>query len=272
VTGDPGLGRVGLPPSWRDRADRPADVPDVPGADATPYYEPIGDFQGVAYRRNAFAHGTSEEIAVLVAQLRLRRGDQLLDVGCGDGRHLRALRAEGVGGLGVDISHGLLAAAARACPGPGEDVRTWWVRGDARRLPVADGSFDAATSLCQGGFGTGPATDPEVLAGVVSAVRPGGRVAFTAFHALFAARHLVDGDHYDPVHGVHHHIADVVGPDGEVRRFPLWTSAYTVGEAVALGREAGLDVVSVVGCEPGRYGGDLVALDDPELLVVGVRR
>lgn len=260
---------MSLPSSWRDHQDLPADVPDPPGLDASPFYEPIGDFQGAGYRRNAFASGTSEEVEALRHHLRLEAGDRLLDVGCGDGRHLRALTAHGVTGTGIDISLGLLTAARQA---PGDRAGLGWVRADARRLPIRDGSFDAATSLCQGGFGTGPATDPHVLAGVVRSVHPGGRVAFTAFHALFAARHLVDGDHYDPVHGVHHHVADVVGPDGEVRRYPLWTSAYTVGEAVALAERAGLEVTAVVGCEPGRYGGTGVALDDPELLVVGTRR
>ncbi|HEX9889815.1 MAG TPA: methyltransferase domain-containing protein [Nitriliruptorales bacterium] len=249
--------------------DRPADVDDPPGADAGPFYQPIGDFQGAGYRRNAFAAGTAEEIAALVRRLGLRPGDRLLDVGCGDGRHLRALAGRGIGGFGIDISHGLLTAA-RDASGDGAATPRW-VRADARRLPVARAAFDAATSLCQGGFGTNPATDPDVLAGMVRAVRPGGRVAFTAFHALFAARHLVEGDAYDPVHGVHHHIADVVGPDGEVRRYPLWTSTYTVREAVSLARAVGLEIVSVSGCEPGRYAGDAVGLDDPELLLVCVR-
>lgn len=261
-----------LPSSWRDHDDRPTDVTDAPGIDAPAFYGPIGDFQGAAYRRNAFAAGTDAEVRALIGHLSLSAGDRVLDVGCGNGRHLRVLAGRGVEGLGVDVSFGLVQAAAEAAATEGLDARLTWLQGDARRLPVRAGSFDAAMTLCQGGFGTGPTTDPAVLAGVVRAVRPGGRVAFTAFHALFAARHLVAGDAYDTVSGVHHHVADVVGPDGEVRRYPLWTSAYTVREAVRLADDAGLDVTAVVGCEPGRYDGQRVALDDPELLVIGVRR
>lgn len=260
-----------LPASWRDHEDRPADAPPPPDADAPAVYAPIGDFQGAGYARNAFAQGTAAEVAALRHELALEPGHRVLDVGCGDGRHLRALAEDGVRGVGVDVSAGLLGAARAAADEAGL-VGLAWVRGDARRLPVRPAAVDAALSVCQGGFGTSPTTDPAVLAGTVAAVRPGGRVAVTAFHALFAARHLVPGDVYDPVHGVHHHTAEVVGPDREVRRFPLWTSAYTVGELVRLAEDAGLAVERVAGVEPGRYDGRDVGLDDPELLLVGVRR
>ncbi len=259
-----------LPPSWRDHEDHPVTVPPPPGADDEPFYVAIGDFQGEEYRRNAFAQGTVEEVAALRGHLHLSAGDRLLDVGCGDGRHLRALAAGGVAGLGVDVSPGLVAAARAQASAAGLTGCSFVV-GDARRLGevVTADRFDAATSVCQGGFGTSPATDPAVLRGLAERVRPGGRVAFTAFHALFAARHLAPGDAYDTVHGVHHQRSEVRGPDHAVRNFDLWTTAYTVGEAVALARSAGLVVSDVVGVEPGRYGGQGVALDDPELLVVG---
>lgn len=266
-----------LPPSWRDHADQPAVVPPPPGPGEQPFYEPIGDFQGELYRRNAFAMATRAEGAALRDRLGLGAGSRVLDVGCGDGRHLRWLAVEaGVGGLGVDISQGLIDAATAAARTDGVDDRVSFVKGDARRLGLLDAvaphGFDAAMSVCQGGFGTSPATDADVLAGVVAAVRPGGSVLFTAFHALFAARHLAPGDAFDPVHLVHHQTSEVRGPDHATRRFDLWTAAYTVRDVVRLAETAGLDVIAVVGAEPGRYDRAEVRLDDPELLVVGRRR
>jgi SAM-dependent methyltransferase len=264
-----------LPASWRDHADRPVAVPAVPDADVEPFYAPIGDFQGEAYRRNAFAAGTHEEVAALRRLAALGPGSRVLDVGCGDARHLRALAAEGVSGTGVDVSPGLLDAARRAADAEGIDLDLRV--GDARHLAeVLDGDrdFDVVWSLCQGALGTSPVTDPAVLAGLAAAVRPGGVVVVTLFHALFAARHLAPGDAFDPVHLVHHQTSEVHGLDHARRRFDLWTASYTVRDAGRLAEGAGLEVVDVRGVEPGAYGrrgAGEVALDDPELLVLARR-
>jgi SAM-dependent methyltransferase len=265
------------PPSWRDDADRPApDVPALPGPDDDPFYVAIGDFQGEDYRRNAFAAGTDEEVAALRRLVDLPEGTRLLDVGCGDARHLRALAADGVAGTGVDVSPGLIAAGRRAATDAGVDLDLRV--GDARSLAdvLGDdlGRFDVVWSLCQGALGTSPASDPDVVRGMATAVRPGGAVVVTCFHALFAARHLAPGDAFDPVHLVHHQTSDVHGPDHTRARFELWTASYTVPGAVRLLEDAGLQVTDVRGVEPGAYGrrgAGEVALDDPELLLVARR-
>jgi SAM-dependent methyltransferase len=267
-------------PDWRDHRDEPVDVPAPPGPDEPAFYVPIGDFQGALYRRNAFAAHTETEVAALVRRTGLAAGDVVVDIGCGDGRHLRRLAGGGISGVGVDVSPALVAAArdaaARERDGWPDGTALTFVAGDARRLDAVEqvprGTADVAWTLCQGAFGTHPATDPAVLAGAVATVRPGGTVVFTAFHALFAVRHLAPGDAFDPVTLVHHQVSEVRGPDDARRSFDLWTAAYTVRDVERLAADVGLEVVTVAGCEPGRYDGVGVSLDDPELLVVARRR
>lgn len=266
--------RAPLPASWRTHDDRPAEVPPVPGAGATAFYVAIGDFQRGDYRRNAFVTGTAEEAAALSGIVDLQEGTRVLDVGCGDARHLRSLAHDpGIDGVGIDVSPGLVDAARAAAVADGVDID---VRvGDGRTLAAdlgADaGTYDVAWSLCQGALGTSPATDPAVLAGLAAAVRAGGTVVVTLFHALFAARHLAPDDAFDPVHLVHHQVSEVRGPDHARRTFDLWTASYTVRDGVRALEDAGLEVTDVRGVQPGSYGqraAGEVGLDDPELLLV----
>lgn len=69
---------------------------------------------------------------------------RILDLGCGDGRHLAPLVEGGVSAVGLDLSGPLLAAARRRKPG-GEPLGL--VRGDMRFLPFGDRSFTAVLSL-----------------------------------------------------------------------------------------------------------------------------
>lgn len=276
--GDSRGGASSLPPQWRDHTDAPVDRPPPPGPDAPAFYLPLMEFQGADYDRNAFAMGTAVEVAALVERLGLTGDERVLDVGCGTGRHLRELaRTVGCSGVGVDVAPSLVEVARRDAP-----AGCTFTVGDVRDLlampavaavatAAEDGGFDVAWTLCQGGLGTSPASDGEVVRAMAGAVRPGGMVVLTVFHALFAARHLVEGDAYDVVHGVHHQRTEVRGPDHARRTFDLWTSACTAGEAARMCTDAGLVVDEVVGCEPGRYDSTELRLDDPELLVVAHR-
>lgn len=73
---------------------------------------------------------------------------RVLDIGCGTGRLAERLVEEGVPSVvGCDFSAGMLEhAATRLAPHVANGARAALVRGDATRLPFADGSFDAAVS------------------------------------------------------------------------------------------------------------------------------
>ena len=248
---------------WSDAAGHPIGAPEPPAQGS--FYGPIGDWQGVAYERNSFTRGTMQEAQFLAEALELRSGATLVDVGCGTGRHARTLRPRGIHVVGVDLSGGLLDAAHAAAPGG-------WVQADARRLPLADGCADAVMSVCQGGFGITAGGDDAVFAEMARILRPGGRLALTAFSLAFAARWLVPGDALNVARDLHHSAADVRNGDGVSRRFDLWTQCYSAGHLWQLAAAHGLRVQGLYGVEPGRYARRSPTLTDPELLLLATRR
>ena len=133
-----------------------------------------------------------------------------------------------------------------------------------------DADFDAAICLCQGGFGLlGGRDEHEVFRRIARAIRPGGRLALSAFSAAFALRFLEDGESYDPATGVLHERSTVRDPDGREREFDIWTTCFTVRELELLAAGAGLVVDTVAGVAPGRYGRRAPMLEHPELLLLG---
>ncbi len=229
---------------------------------------PIARFLGPAYLRNAFTKGTEQEVAFLVDALGLEPGERVLDVGCGPGRHALALARRGIDVVGVDLSDDFISLARDAAAAEG--LAAHFEVGDVRELAYAE--FDAVVCLCQGGFGLlGGRDEPRAFGRIAAALRPGGRLALTAFSAVFAVRFLEAGESFDPATGVLHERSTVRNEDGEEEVFDLWTTCFTARELELLAERAGLDIVGVHGVAPGRYGTAPPTLDDPELLLLARR-
>jgi demethylmenaquinone methyltransferase/2-methoxy-6-polyprenyl-1,4-benzoquinol methylase len=100
-----------------------------------------------------------------VQRLALPTGARVLDVACGTGDLCRDLVRAGYRPVGVDFSHGMLAAARTGAP---------LVNADALRLPVADASVDGLTC----GFALRNFVELAPMFDESARVlRPGGRIA-----------------------------------------------------------------------------------------------
>jgi SAM-dependent methyltransferase len=230
------------------------------------WFEPIADHLGSAYLRYSFTKGTVQEVDHVVAALGLRPGSRLLDVGCGPGRHAHELARRGIVVHGIDISQTFVELAQRQAP-----AGATFERLDARRMPF-DAEFDAAICLCQGAFGlmTAGGEDELVVDGMARALRPGGRLALSAFNAYFAVRYH-EAATFDAATGVTHERTEIRSPNGDVAEVELWTGCYTPRELRLLLAAHGLTVERVSSVEPGAYGDAAPTTESPEFLVIAHR-
>jgi SAM-dependent methyltransferase len=231
------------------------------------WFEPIAEHLGAAYLRYSFTKGTRQEVDHVVAALTLEPGERVLDVGCGPGRHAHELARRGIVVHGIDISDRFVELAQADAP-PGATFE----RMDARDLSFT-AEFDAAICLCQGAFGlmTAGAGDAAVIGGIARALRPGGRLALSAFNAYFAVEHHHEAT-FDADLGVAHERTEVRNPDGLAREVDLWTGCYTPRELRLLLATHGFEVARISSVEPGAYGDDPPTTESPEFLVIARRR
>ena len=122
------------------------------------------------------SRGIADSIEHCVLRLAPGPGERILDLATGTGWTSRAVARRGATVTGVDIAADLIAAAHERAKAEGLSID--YRIGDAERLPLADGEFDAVVSTCGIMF----ASRPEAAAAEVArVVRKGGRVAITTW-------------------------------------------------------------------------------------------
>jgi len=123
--------------------------------------------QMVRARRRFLATGAYDPLTnALVEVVAQQSPDVVLDVGCGEGRHTRMMRADIV--MGIDAAKKAAAVAARA------DPEGWYAVANAADVPVPDESVDLLLNVF------GPIVPNELARivrrdGIVVAAHPGPR-------------------------------------------------------------------------------------------------
>jgi SAM-dependent methyltransferase len=198
---------------------------------------------------------TEAETALVTRCLGLKPHHRVVDLGCGHGRHLKALSDLGIaGGLGLERSSDYLRRARAA------GVAAPLVRGDLRALPFAAGRVDAAFAWYSALFLFDEATNAAVLEEVARILRPGGRLLHhgasparlaadpTARHVgrTRAGGRVEEVARYDAASGREHLWRRLIRPGGEVLEGAWSVRHYPPDELAARMAAAGLVLEAVL--------------------------
>lgn len=127
----------------------------------------------------AVAPDRPSDVDLVLAALRLRPGDRLLDAGCGSGHWAVAFAGRGVRVAGIDLSPEMIRHARVRGAAAGADVD--WRVGDLAALPFPDGAFDAIHARVALHF---VPDVPAALRELRRVLRPGGRLLASVPGAL----------------------------------------------------------------------------------------
>jgi len=222
---------------------------------------------------------STAEVDVVATELALTPGAAILDLCCGQGRHLLELHRRGYRVTGVELSDWLLSRCRAAAAAEGLTPRL--IRCDLREIAF-DSEFDAVIMMCTSfGYLESDAEDQRVLHAIARALRPGGRVLLDLFNPIRTIRtyqphrwarnrrgeFIMREQRYDPVTGRMHGAETALLSDGRRETRTHVVRLYTCPEITRMLATAGLELDRVLGGFDGS-----AYTEDAEQMVVLARK
>lgn len=158
------------------------------------WYETLFENYGEKYDDEVFTQGTLGECDFIEKELGYEKTLNILDVGCGTGRHCIELTKRGYRVTGVDLSESLLNKARQKAKQ--NNLQIDFIKHDARHLPF-EKQFDAAIMLCEGAFPLMETDEMnfEILKNVSKALKPNATFIFTTLNGLFPLYNSINDFH-----------------------------------------------------------------------------
>jgi len=223
---------------------------------------------------------TQREAAFLIEGLGMRPGQQVLDVGCGYGRHAMELAARGLHVVALDLSLPLLLRGADEAQRRGLTIN--FVHGDMRELSF-DAQFDGAYCVFSSYGFFDDETNKRVLGNIARALKPGARFVLDVLNRDYIIGDLPtrvwwEGDACVVLEEVEFNYftsrlvsnRSVVFEDGRQLEQEISVRAYSLHELGKLLHQAGFRVLEVSGglAARGRFFGNV----SRNLIVVAERK
>ena len=249
---------------------------------------PVSDWYKTAFRFDylrVYPHRNDEEarrqVDFLLERLDNAPPCDVLDLGCGDGRHSLELARRGYRVTGLDLSEELLGRARRRTSDEGLDIT--FIRGDMRDAPGVS-AFDLVVNFFTSfGYFSEDRENARVLDAIARSLRPGGRFLMDYLNRAYVISTLVPEDRKnvegmeveqrrwitgDPSEAGNHvrinkHVR--IREGGVERNYDESVRMYTLEELDAMMDLAGLKVAQTFGDFDGRPVSD----DTPRNILIG---
>lgn len=247
------------------------------------------DYFGPDYLLIDSHENTAQEVEFIYEILKLELGTQLLDVGCGYGRHLIPLIKRGVNVTGSDFSHFMLQETIKNIKHEENDangkngyLEKWLnngpglIRCDNRALPFYQ-TFDCVCSMFNSfGYFKEESDNYRMLTSIGNALKPGGLFLIDIVNRDFVLRfnsrkdwferkgvYILENKCFDPVLNRSEIDVSVIDKNGK-REYHHSIRLYSYTELEMLLEAAGFAVRAVFG----GFGNESFDLDHDRMLIL----
>ena len=240
-------------------------------------WEYFFDKHAPEYMDNIFTENTDAEVDFLEEELELEKGNSVLDIGCGTGRHSLELARRGYNVTGIDISEKMLDKGREIAEEENLDIE--FIKANAVDFKLKK-RYDGAVCLCEGAFGLlNMGEDPmerdiKILKNISNCLKPGGKFILTALNGLRKIREYSDEDvetgRFDPINVVEYFPAKEVIDEAPDDMF-LQEKGFLATELKLMHDAAGLAVENFWGGTAGDWNREVVKMDEMEIMVVSIK-
>ena len=248
-----------------------------------PWYESLFENYAKKYDQEVFTQGTIGECDFLEKEFNYNKSLNILDVGCGTGRHAIELTKRGYNITGVDLAEAQLNRAREKAAR--ENLNVDFQQQDARQLPF-NSEFDVAIMLCEGGFPLMETDEMnfEILRSVTRSLKARATFIFTTLNGLFPLFHSVEkflADNSDEENAVYrsntfdlmtfrdHNVTEIEDDDGNKLEVQSNERYYVPSEITWLLKSLGYRTIDIYGAKLGAFSrNDLLTPEDYEMLVI----
>ena len=249
-----------------------------------PWYIELFENYAKTYDKELFTQGTKQEVGFIEKEIGFNKKIEILDVGCGTGRHSIELAKRGYHVTGFDISKDQLKAARAKAKN--EKLKINFVQKDARNFKFRQ-KFDLAIMLCEGGFSL-METDQEnfdILLNVARVLNPGGKFIFTTLNALYPVfnnlkkfhdENLVSGNYLSSSFNVltlrDKNIFEIPDDDGNMKKLECNERYYMPSEISWMLQTLHFENIEIWGGEIGNFSRKKLTEKHFEMLVVSTKK
>lgn len=228
----------------------------------TEWWQDFFDEDYLKVYRKRDAHMTDTDVAFARKVLKLRKGQRILDICSGYGRHSIRFALAGLKVTGIDQSRLFLDRSRRAAQR--QKVTVEWILGDVRTMefpPVFDAAVNLFTSI---GYFDSDEENYQIVARGVQALKPGGRFLLDTINrdrimsnpqrqrwAPVGRGVELERTTYDWERGRLNSRRVLMMPNGKKRETMISLRLYTVSELRAMYERARLEIVGLYGSTAG---------------------